>query len=120
VQPDLNTDPENAKRQIEMCLYGWFAAFGFGFFVGLIVCIIAFAYAAQGRRTEVGNDTRHRYRELSPIEKDYMAWFKDYGQDFIDKCRELQKLKPEAARELSLAIVHAEDAVMRAVRGVTQ
>lgn len=66
------------------------------------------------------NSTRQQYRVLSEEEKASVDWLKGNGEAFIQHCRELQKARPEAGREFALAITHAEDAVMRAVRGITQ
>lgn len=76
--------------------------------------------STSDQRTEVGNATRQQYRKLTEDEQFQMAKFKDMGQNFIDLCRELQAKKPAAGREFALAITHMEDAVMRAVRGITQ
>jgi hypothetical protein len=76
--------------------------------------------STDDKRTEVGNGTRQQYRTLSALEQAAMADLKDAGEAFIRHCRALQADKPEAGREFALAITHMEDAVMRAVRGVTQ
>lgn len=68
----------------------------------------------------VNNSTRQQYRVLEEHEKKLVDDFKEQGQNFIDACEILIKDRPEAAREYRLAITHMEDAVMRAVRGVTQ
>ena len=68
----------------------------------------------------VNNSTRQQYRVLDGAEKAAVSWFKEKGEEFIRSCRIYQDEKPEAGREFSLAITHMEDAVMRAVRGVTQ
>jgi hypothetical protein len=74
-----------------------------------------------GQRTAVGNETRFQYRTLTEDEQAQMAWLKERGQEFIDHCQELHGNTESAAkgREFALAITHMEDAVMRAVRGVT-
>jgi hypothetical protein len=76
--------------------------------------------STDDQRTQVGNDTRNQYRTLSDEEQRDMQVIKDSGQALIDYCRKLQAAKPEAGREFALAITHVEDAVMRAVRGITQ
>lgn len=68
----------------------------------------------------VNNSTRQQYRVLDEDEKREVDWFKRQGAEFIATCEALRQSKPEAGREFSLAITHMEDAVMRAVRGVTQ
>lgn len=68
----------------------------------------------------VNNSTRQQYRVLTDVEKQLVDDFKEQGDKFIQACRILIKDRPEAGREYSLAITHMEDAVMRAVRGVTQ
>jgi hypothetical protein len=77
--------------------------------------------STSDQRTAVGNNTRFQYRTLTDDEQARMHWFKERGQEFIDMCRELQGQSEGAAagREFTLAITHMEDAVMRAVRGVT-
>ena len=68
----------------------------------------------------VNNSTRQQYRVLTDEEKLNVDIIKQTGETFIEFCRDLMSSKPEAGREFSLAITHMEDAVMRAVRGVTQ
>lgn len=68
----------------------------------------------------VNNSTRQQYRVLNDEEKKAVDWFKEFGAEFITYCEQCRNENPEAGREFSLAITHAEDAVMRAVRGITQ
>lgn len=68
----------------------------------------------------VNNSTRQQYRVLNDDEKRQVDFFKESGAKFIEICDELKAAKPEAGREFALAVTHMEDAVMRAVRGVTQ
>lgn len=68
----------------------------------------------------VNNSTRQQYRVLNDFEKKQVDRCKTAGDAFIEQCRNLMADKPEAGREFSLAITHMEDAVMRAVRGITQ
>jgi hypothetical protein len=68
----------------------------------------------------VNNSTRQQYRVLSDAEKKTIDWFKEAGAAFIVHAENLRTERPEAGREFALAITHMEDAVMRAVRGVTQ
>jgi len=70
------------------------------------------------------NAVRHRYRTLSDAEKAQMQEIKDLGAAFIAKCHAIGGTDPQSeragSRDLSLAITHAEDAVMRAVRHITK
>lgn len=68
----------------------------------------------------VNNSARQQYRVLTDQEKFSVDWFKEKGQEIIDQLEGQRKVKPEAGREFSLAITHMEDAIMRAVRGITQ
>lgn len=68
----------------------------------------------------VNNSTRQQYRVLDEDEKREIDWLKRQGEEFIATCETMRQSKPQAGREFSLAITHMEDAVMRAVRGVTQ
>ncbi len=68
----------------------------------------------------INNSTRQQYRVLSDAEKASVDWFKESGAAFIAHASRIKFERPEAGREFSLAITHMEDAVMRAVRGVTQ
>lgn len=68
----------------------------------------------------VNNSTRQQYRKLTEAEKATVDWIKDTGSSFIDHCEALIAARPDAVREFKLAITHMEDAVMRAVRGITQ
>lgn len=61
------------------------------------------------------NVVRHEYRVLSDAEKADMKEIKDLGLAFIEKCNAVGK-----SRELSLAIINAEQAVMWAVKHVTK
>lgn len=63
----------------------------------------------------VNNSTRQQYRVLTEAEKALVDEIKTKGADFIDL---MVKIGP--SRDCSLAITHMEDAVMRAVRHVTQ
>ena len=77
--------------------------------------------STDDKRTE-NNVVRHEYRLLSREEKADIKILKDMASDFIMTCRELQTNAKEQSRkrEFSLAITHMEDAVMRAVRGITE
>lgn len=78
--------------------------------------------ATSDART-VNNSTRQQYRVLSDTEKAQVDSLKELGAMFIGLCHEIGGTDPEGeragSRNLSLAITHAEDAVMRAVRHVT-
>ena len=70
------------------------------------------------------NAVRHQYRVLSDAEKQLMTEVKDMGAAFIAKMHEIGGTVVEeerlASRDLSLAVTHIEDAVMRAVRHITK
>lgn len=68
----------------------------------------------------VNNSARQQYRVLSDEEKRSVDWFKSKGQEIIEQLDGQRKVRPEAVREFLLAITHMEDAIMRAVRGITQ
>lgn len=68
----------------------------------------------------VNNSTRQQYRVLNDEEKASVDHLKGLGAEFIARCEAHRDHRPEAGREFSLAITHMEDAVMRAVRGITQ
>jgi len=71
-------------------------------------------------RTEVGNVVRHQYRKLSAAEQETMTRIKDLGAALISEAETRRTNRPEVAREASLAITKAEEAVMRAVKGLTK
>jgi hypothetical protein len=66
------------------------------------------------------NGTRSKYRTLTDAEKQAIDWVKTQGDEFIDYLDVMARANPSAGREFALAKTHAEDAVMRAVRGITQ
>ena len=68
-------------------------------------------------RDEIGpdqNDTRQKYRRLTPDEKEAMSRVKDAGQALIDEIRAVGSMP-----ETEIALVRAQEAVMWAVRGIT-
>lgn len=69
----------------------------------------------------VNNAVRHKYRTLTDAEKAQMQAIKDLGAEFIAKLHEIagNDTSFAASRDLTLAEIHAEDAVMRAVRHIT-
>jgi hypothetical protein len=67
----------------------------------------------------VNNSTRQQYRVLNDDEKAQVDNFKELGAKFIEDCEMMKRARPDQGREFALAITHMEDAVMRAVRGVT-
>lgn len=75
--------------------------------------------STDDKRAE-NSGARSKYRELTQHEKDLIDAVKKSGDCFIGEMRELIMEKSQASREFSLAITHMEDAVMRAVRGITQ
>ena len=64
----------------------------------------------------VNNDVRHQYRILTDAEKAAMVRLKDLGLDFITA---IDACVPHG-RERSLAKTKVEEAVMWAVKGLTQ
>lgn len=70
------------------------------------------------------NSTRQTYRILSEMEKARVDSLKELGAMFIGLCHEIGETDPDGdrlgSRDLSLAVTHMEDAVMRAVRHVTK
>lgn len=79
---------------------------------------------SQSDDRTLNNAVRHQYRVLTDAEKAQMVELKDLGAAFIAKCHEIGGTDPNgerlASRDLSLAVTHAEDAVMRAVRHITR
>ena len=74
-----------------------------------------FVASESGERT-VNNAVRHQYRVLSDAEKESMVWIKDQGltmMEYIDA-------NTPKGREASIAKTKIEEAVMWAVRGLTQ
>jgi hypothetical protein len=63
----------------------------------------------------VNNAMRHQYRVLSDEEKLTMTMLKDMGQEFVIAIKE----RVPAGREASLAQTKIEEAVMWAVKGLT-
>ncbi len=72
----------------------------------------------------VNNSTKQHYRVLSDEEKALVDAIKDHGAVFIEKMHEVGDTDPNGdrlgSRDLSLAVTHMEDAVMRAVRHITK
>ena len=64
----------------------------------------------------VNNTVRHQYRVLTEPEKIAMRALKDTGLTFI---RQIDLCVPEG-RERDLAVINVEQAVMWAVKGLTQ
>lgn len=69
--------------------------------------------SASDDRT-ANNAVRHKYRVLTDEEKAQMVELKDLGAAFLNKCDEIG-----SSREMSLAKINAEQAVMWAVKHVT-
>ncbi|WP_425099146.1 DUF7681 family protein [Tropicibacter sp. S64] len=71
----------------------------------------------------VNNSARQNYRVPNEMEKAQVDGVKELGDMFIDLCHEIGGTDPDGeragSRNLSLAITHIEDAVMRAVRHIT-
>ena len=72
----------------------------------------------------VNNSTKQNYRVLTDEEKVLVDAIKDHGAVFIEKMHEIGGTDAGGdrlgSRDLSLAVTHMEDAVMRAVRHVTK
>ncbi len=77
-------------------------------------------YKSTDDKRAENSGTRSKYRTLTQHEKDLIDAVKKSGDSFIGEMRDLTMEKSQASREFSLAITHMEDAVMRAVRGITQ
>lgn len=79
---------------------------------------------STGDDRTANNSTRQQYRVLSEEEKAQVAQIKEAGAEFIRLCHAIGGTDPDgerlASRDLSLAVTHAEDATMRAVRHVTK
>lgn len=63
------------------------------------------------------NVFRPVYRELTDEEKHQVEFIKNHAQDLWDRFDALAT--PDNGREMALAKTHLEDAVMRAVKGIT-
>lgn len=85
--------------------------------------IASYLSSASDART-VNNIVRHEYRVLSDAEKKLMGEVKDLGLAFINKLHEIGGTDPAGERmgsaNLTLSMRHAEDAVYRAVKHITQ
>lgn len=71
----------------------------------------------------VNNTTQQQYRVLTEAEKAMMDVIKQRGAEFIHYLHVIGETDPSTdrmgSRNLSLAMTHMEDAVMRAVRHIT-
>jgi len=70
---------------------------------------------SAGDERTVNNVVRHNYRVLNDEEKQQMRDLKDIGLAFIEKCDEIGH-----GRQLAFAKTKAEEAVMWAVKHVTE
>lgn len=68
--------------------------------------------------TTMSNIFRSEYRELEPGEKDFLKSFKEKAQSLYDMIDGTEG--PENIREMKLAKTKLEEAVMWAVKGITQ
>lgn len=78
---------------------------------------------AAGNDRTANNAVRHQYRQLTEAEKAQMVEVKDLAAAFIAKCHEIDGTlegDPIESRDLALAVDHAQDAAMRAVRHITK
>jgi hypothetical protein len=71
--------------------------------------------ASEGAERTVNNDVRHQYRVLNEREKAGMVRLKDFGLELLNA---IDSIVP-AGREASLAKTKVEEAVMWAVKGLT-
>lgn len=69
--------------------------------------------SASNERT-VNNTMRHQYKVLNDLEKKQMLEIKDKGLEFLEL---LSKAQP--SREMSLAKTKIEEAVMWAIKAIT-
>ena len=72
--------------------------------------------ASESDERTVNNAMRHQYRVLSDKEKANMVRIKDMGEAFLDLIAEAVP----HGREVALARTKVEEAVMWAVKGLTQ
>ena len=63
---------------------------------------------------------RPEYRVLTPEEVQAATDFKDHAIIFIDACEELKTGSPERARLVALAQTKMEEAVMFALKAITE
>ena len=63
----------------------------------------------------VNNTARHQYRILTEAEKAAVTWFKDLGVSFDEYCSSFP-----TSREMEIARMKMEEAVMWAVKGITK
>ena len=77
--------------------------------------------SASDART-VNNAMRHQYRVLSDEEKEWMIHVKDLGQAMLDSFDTIGRATTTSgsSRELALAKTNLEQAVMWAVKHITQ
>jgi hypothetical protein len=71
--------------------------------------------ASDSDERTVNNDVRHQYRVLNEREKAGMVRLKDFGLELLNA---IDSIVP-AGREASLAKTKVEEAVMWAVKGLT-
>ncbi len=80
--------------------------------------------SSTGDERAINNSTRQTYRQLTDGEKAQVDAVKELGAQFIGLLHEVGGTDPKkermASRDLSLALTHIEDAVMRAVRHITR
>ena len=71
--------------------------------------------ASESDERTANNAMRHQYRVLSAAEKEAMVWIKDQGLSMIEY---IEAHVPKG-REASIAKTKMEEAVMWAVKGLT-
>lgn len=72
--------------------------------------------ASESDERTVNNAARHQYRVLSDDEKEAMVWIKDQGLSMMEYING----RVPAGCEASIAKTKIEEAVMWAVKGLTQ
>jgi hypothetical protein len=81
-------------------------------------------FASTDDKRVTNNIMRHNYRKLSDAEKLQMDQVKDAGLAFVLLLHSIGGTDPngdrQGSRNLSLAQTHMEDAVMRAVKHLTE
>lgn len=85
---------------------------------------MAETFASTSEKRVTNNIMRHNYRKLTDAEKQQMDQIKDAGLAFVQLLHSIGGTDPDGdrqgSRNLSLAQTHMEDAVMRAVKHLTE
>lgn len=75
---------------------------------------------AAGESRTANNTMRHQYRVLGDAEKRLMLALKDTGVEFLDLLAEVSRSNANAGRATAIARTKMEEAVMWAVKGLTE